>query len=183
LLAEIKPLGYTGSLTHLQRLLHRWRQAHFAAEAGALPLQTAIALESTVTQGISPIVAAALCIKPRGLLTPQQAVKVDMLKARCVDFAVMRHLAMRFRGILRSGEGDKLAAWLQGAHQSGIHGMRHFAITLRQDIAVVRNAASERGSNGQTDGQINLLNWGQRGTNLTSVRSPTGHIWRHRIHP
>ncbi|MGI4744849.1 MAG: hypothetical protein ACRYGI_20350 [Janthinobacterium lividum] len=30
LLAEIRPLGYTGSLTHLQRLLNTWRQAHFA---------------------------------------------------------------------------------------------------------------------------------------------------------
>ena len=29
---------------------------------------------------ISPIVAASLCIKPRGLLTPRQAAKVDALK-------------------------------------------------------------------------------------------------------
>jgi transposase len=151
LLAEIKPLGYTGSLTHLQRLLHRWRQARFAAEAGALPLQTVIALESTATQGISPIVAAALCIKPRGLLTPQQAAKVDMLKTRCVDFTVMRHLAVRFRGILRSGKADKLDAWLQDAHRSAIHGMRQFVMTVRQDIAGVRNAVCEQWSNGRPD--------------------------------
>jgi hypothetical protein len=29
--APIRPLGYTGSLTHLQRLLNGWRRAHFAA--------------------------------------------------------------------------------------------------------------------------------------------------------
>jgi hypothetical protein len=29
---------------------------------------------------VSPIVAAALCIKPRGLLAPRQAEKIDVLK-------------------------------------------------------------------------------------------------------
>ena len=51
---------------------------------------------------ISPIVAAALCIKPRGLLTDNQAAKVDALKSEWPEFAAMRRLAMRFRGILRS---------------------------------------------------------------------------------
>ena len=44
LLAEIKLLGYTGSFTHLQRLLCKWRQAHFAAMAGVPAQQAAIAL-------------------------------------------------------------------------------------------------------------------------------------------
>ena len=35
LLAKFRPLGYTGCLASLQRLLNRWRGAHFAAEAGA----------------------------------------------------------------------------------------------------------------------------------------------------
>jgi hypothetical protein len=64
LLAEIRPLGYTGSLTHLQRLLKTWRQPHFVAAAG-LPVPQAV-LEDTARQTVPPIVAAALCIKPRG---------------------------------------------------------------------------------------------------------------------
>jgi hypothetical protein len=60
-------------------------------------------LRLTIMRGVSPIVVAAFCIKPRGLLTQQQVARVDMLKTRFVDFAMMRHLAMRFRGILRSG--------------------------------------------------------------------------------
>ena len=36
---------------------------------------------------------------------------------------------------------------------SEIHGMRQFAITLRQDIAVVRTAISGPWNNGQTEGQ------------------------------
>jgi hypothetical protein len=50
----------------------------------------------------SPIVAAALCIKPSGLLTANQAAKVDALKRDWPEFAAMRRLAIRFRGALKS---------------------------------------------------------------------------------
>jgi hypothetical protein len=63
LLAEIRPLGYTGSLTHLQRLLNSWRRAHFAATVGT---PAPVALQDLVAPAAPSIVAAALCIKPRG---------------------------------------------------------------------------------------------------------------------
>lgn len=157
LLAEIRSLGCTGSLTHLQRLLNQWRRAYFAAEAGAPSLQTAVTVENTKTPVIAPIVAAMLCIKPRGLLTQQQEVPLDKLKAEHIEFATMRRLAMPFRGIMRRGNDESLDAWLHDALGSGIHGMRQFAITLRRDIAAVRNAICEPWSNGQTEGQINRL--------------------------
>lgn len=50
---------------------------------------------------ISPVVAPALCTKPRDVLTINQATKVDVLKQGPHEFATMRSLAMRFRGILR----------------------------------------------------------------------------------
>jgi hypothetical protein len=64
-------------------------------------------------RSISPIEAAALCIKPRGLLTPNQAAKVDALKKGWPEFATMRRLAMRFRGMLKSKNVGKLGAWLK----------------------------------------------------------------------
>jgi transposase len=176
LLAEIRSLGYTGSLTHLQRLLNRWRRAHFAAEAGAPALQNAVILENSMAPAVSPIVAAMLCIKPRRLLTQQQAAQVDRLKEESGEFATMRRHAMRFRGIMRRGEAERLDAWLQDALGSGIHGMRQFAITLRQDIAAVRNAICEPWSNGQTEGQINRLKtlkramYGRAGIDLLRAR-------------
>ena len=66
----------------------------------------------------------------------------------------MRHLAMRFRGLLRGGTVEKLDAWLQDARRSGIYGMQCFARALRQDIEAVRNAVLEPWSDGQTEGQI-----------------------------
>ena len=64
---------------------------------------------------------------------------------------------MRFRGLLKGSDTAPLDGWLNDAASSGIHGMRQFGATLRQDLAAVRNAISEPWSNGQTEGQINRL--------------------------
>jgi transposase len=92
-----------------------------------------------------------------GLYTEEQAAKVDMLKATSTEFASMRGLAMRFRGILKGADPSKLDPWLDDALSSRIHCMHQFAIKLRQDAAAVRNAITEVWSNGQVEGQINRL--------------------------
>jgi hypothetical protein len=180
LLPEIKRLGYAGSFSHLERLLCRWRAAGCS---GAADVSTLLALTEATEPSLastghlaSPIVAAALCVKPRGLLTTSQAAKVDALKAASPDFAAMRALAMRFRGILRGKDIRSFAAWLQDADRCGVYGMRRFVRTLRQDLDAVRNAITEPWSNGQTEGQINRLKtlkramYGRAGTELLRAR-------------
>jgi Transposase len=73
------------------------------------------------------------------------------------SFAAMRALAMRFRGMMRSGKMDGLDAWIRDAAGSGIYGMRVFARGLRKDLAAVQNALTTKWSNGQVEGQINRL--------------------------
>jgi hypothetical protein len=176
LLAEIRSLGYKGSLTHLQRLLNSWRKAHFAAAIGVPVPEATAALDEPAASTVPPIVAAALCIKPRGLLTDAQAEKVEKLKEESDEFATVRQLAMRFRGIFKGSDTESLDRWLSDATSSGIHGMRQFALTLRQDLAAVRNAISEPWSNGQTEGQINRLKtlkramYGRAGVELLRAR-------------
>ena len=82
---------------------------------------------------------------------------VDAFKASSSDFATMRAFAMRFRSLLRGGDVEKLDAWLHDAQHSTLYGIRRFAQTLTLDIAAVRNAITERWSNGQVEGQINRL--------------------------
>jgi transposase len=88
----------------------------------------------------------------------------------------MRHLAMRFRGLLRGGTAERLNIWLNDARKCGIYGIRRFAKTLRQDIEAVRNAELESWSSGQTEGQINRLKtlkramYGRGGVDLLGVR-------------
>jgi transposase len=107
---------------------------------------------------ISSIVAAALCVKPRGMLTESQQAKVAALKSSLHSFAAMTSaLAMRFRSMMRSGKMEGLDAWLRDAVGSGIYGMRAFARGLRRDSATVRNALTTKWSSGQVEGQINRL--------------------------
>ena len=85
----------------------------------------------------------------------------------------MRQLAMRFRGLLKGSDPEPLDEWLREAANSGIHGMRRFAATLRRDLAAVRNAISAPWSNGQTEGQINRLKTLKRSTHRPHSLSQT----------
>jgi hypothetical protein len=146
LLQKIRDQGYTGCYSRLAAFVAPWRQKTEmkptrSSPAGVLPLDPR-------TGGvISPIVAAALCIKPRGLLTSHQAEKVDILKQTLPIFACMRSLAMRFRALLRGSDPDVLDDWIRDAMVCGIHNMRKFAVKLRYDISAVRNAICEPWSN------------------------------------
>jgi transposase len=160
LLDEIRRRGYTGPFTHLARFLSPWRSGQPSLEGPeqeeAAPVRVRM-LDPMTGRVISPLTAAALCVKPRGQMTARQVLTVDALKAASPEFTAMRRLAMRFRGLLRGGTVDELDAWLIAARASGIYGMQRFARTIRQDVEAVRNAVLEPWSNGQTEGQINKL--------------------------
>ena len=176
LLLEIRDLGYTGSLSHLGRLLAGWHRAGRPVTVNAATTATPNLIDPLTGHLVSPIVAAALCVKPRGLLTDAQAAKVDAFKTISPAFATMRALAMRFRGILRGGDVEKLSVWLHDADRSTLYGIRRFVHTLRQDLAAVGNAITETWSNGQTEGQINRLKtlkramYGRAGVDLLRAR-------------
>jgi transposase len=91
------------------------------------------------------------------VLTESQQAKVAVLKSSLPSFAVMRALAMRFRGVMRSGKADGLDAWIRDAVGSGIYDMRVFARGLRKDLAAVRNSLTTKWSSSQVEGQINRL--------------------------
>jgi hypothetical protein len=154
LFTEIKGLGYTGCYTHLARLLAPWRskRGDKGGETGRQPHPPSTPLPRDPTTGrpLSPLTAAALCIKPHTLLSASQA-------AGSVEFAVIRQFAMRFRGILRSKNVDALGRWLRDAHDCRIYAMQRFARMLQSDLDAVTNALTLPWSNGQTEGQISQL--------------------------
>ena len=187
LLLEIQRHGYQGSRAHLERLLARWRAANKSRPVVPLKVMADFSelLDPATGHLISPITAAALCMKPRSLLTERQAEKIEALKKASADFTSVRRLAMSFRGLLRSGDTNKLTAWIHQARQCGIYAMQRFARTLQQDLDAVRNAMTEHWSNGQTEGQINRLKtlkramYGRAGVELIRARMlplrPTAH--------
>lgn len=168
----------------MARFVAPWRKAsskrddidqRFSDEGAAAPPRVR-ALDPMTGRQISPVVAAVLCVKPRGKMTERQLANVEVLKETCSDFRTMRHLAMRLRGLLRGGTIEELDKWLTDARSSNIHGVRRFARTVRQDKGAVSNAVLERWSNGQTEGQINRLKtlkramYGRAGVDLLRAR-------------
>lgn len=89
---------------------------------------------------------------------------------------MMRSLAMRFKGILRSGQADPLDAWIDSAIETNLIPIMRFARTLHRDIKAVRNAIELPWSNGQAEGQINRLKtlkramYGRAGAELLRAR-------------
>jgi len=95
LLGEINAMGYTGSRATFYRLLALWKHRdrpgpNSSSGAQELPSSIPEPIDPATGHLISPIVAAALCIKPRGVLTRRQAVKVAVLKAASDDFVRMQ---------------------------------------------------------------------------------------------
>ena len=178
LFVELKRLGYTGCYTHLARFVAAWRRRHECPGTGDAKRRhgslVALPRDPTTGRPISPLTAAALCIKPRPLLTARQSATVHALKAASPEFATMRQLAMGFRGILRGGDIKKLDGWLDDARRSGIYGMQRRR--LKRDRDAVRNALATRWTNGQTEGQINRLKmlkramYGRAGPELLRAR-------------
>jgi transposase len=179
LLAEIRNRGYTGSFSHLARFLAPWRRRRpppDAAEQEELAPVLVQTIDPMTGRVISPLTAAALCVKPRGQMTARQIANLDALKSASTEFGAMRRLAMRFQGLLRGGTPKRLDSWLIDARASGIYAMQRFAKTIRQDLEAVRNAVLEPWSNGQTEGQINKLKtlkramYGRAGLELLRAR-------------
>jgi hypothetical protein len=179
LFAEIRHRGYTGSFSHLARFLAPWRSGEPPLEGDEQEEPAPVRvrpLDPMTGRVISPLTAAALCVKSRGQMTARQVANVDALKAASAEFTAMRRLAMRFRGLLLGGTAEGLDAWLIDARASGIYAMQRFAKTIRQDLEAVRNAMSEPWSDGQTEGQINKLKtlkramYGRAGVELLRAR-------------
>ncbi len=59
--------------------------------------------------------------------------------------------------IIKRKDEDELTFWLNRAQNSQVKEMRGFAFGVTKDEAAVRQAVTNRWSNGQTEGQVNRL--------------------------
>jgi transposase len=178
---DIKLRGYTGSLSNLERLLGTWRRAEKPTNDEKLVAKVEIAgpvRDPDTGHAISPVIAAALCMKPRGQLSIRQAKKVGALKCGSHAFVTMRNLAVRFKGILRTRNVKALDAWIDDAIETDLVPILRFARILRRDIDAVYNAIELPWSNGQVEGQVNRLKtikramYGRAGHELLRARMP-----------
>lgn len=159
LLVEIRKLGYVGSYTSLTRFLQPWRKEKGAArrmEIVATPPTEGNHSAASVMRAVSAQEAAAALSKPKSMLNGRQSKIVEFLK-RTPDFAVMRHLILSFRSILRHGTRSRLRRWIEKAEAAGIPAISRFVRQLKRDREAVENAVEHRWSNGPVEGHINRL--------------------------
>jgi transposase len=159
LMAELRPLGYTGCFSGLAKFVSPWRRREQAPPLSE-NARTSPQDNPTVEPGgrfTSSLIAASLLFKPRPHLTPAQAHKVDTFKQVCPNFALMRSMVMEFRNIVRHGRTEALEGWLRKARDSDIYSFGRFAKTLGRDLDAVQNALREPFSNGPVEGHINRL--------------------------
>lgn len=178
LFSDVRNRGYTGSRRNLERLLKTWRNSEVSkVSTAAIEISMSEPVRDPDTgHKISADIAAALCMKPRGKLSERQARKVDALKEGCPAFATMRHLAMRFGGLMRGKDPGALEQWIDDAIDTDLAEMLRFAKALHRDIDAVKNAIALPWSNGQAEGQINRLKtlkramYGRAGPDLMRAR-------------
>lgn len=76
---------------------------------------------------IPPVIAPALCIKPRKILTTGRARKVYVLKDGSNVFCTKCSLAMRFKGVLCGAHSEPLEQWMGDAVETGLVSIFRFA--------------------------------------------------------
>ena len=170
LLAALKERGYQGSRATLFRYLAPWRQEQRSLnppndrccdEKHNYELELSASLgpliDPVTGNSIPPQIAAALCMKPTRMLTPRQRIKVEAMKEAAPEFAVMRSLALRLRGMLRGKDPEKLRPWIKDVNATGLNRMMAFATKLLRDEKAVETAIRNKWSYGQTEGQVNRL--------------------------
>ena len=140
LFEEIQQSGSQGSRSNMERLLGKWRGADHAARTPiAMPVPTVSpaittslplrALDPAAGSAISPIVGAALCIKPRGLLTARQAAEVVSPEERFTRFCRHARAGDAISGRSSSAEDICKAAQQMARRRSAIGNLRN--ATLR----------------------------------------------------
>jgi len=146
---EIQAQGYQGSRSSVYRALKRFQPEH--GQHIGTPATRA------KRYALSPRQGMWLLVRAEADLTEHERAARVVLEAASADITTGTSLAQRFQDMLRQRDVDALEPWLQDATTSGIAEFKHFAASLRRDVAAVRAALELPWSNGQLEAQVNRL--------------------------
>ena len=136
---ELETYGYGGSRSSVSMFVAQLRRDTApAAPAGMLPLDVLpLLLTPTTTAAETDLLAAIAQAHP--------------------DLATLMTLSREWLAIVRTRTADQLDSWLDRASACSLRPVYHFAVSVKKDLAAVRNGCSLMWSNGQTEGQVNRL--------------------------
>ena len=152
--AELRALGYRGSVRSVQRHVVSWggerrsrRQRRTSSSAPSPP----------TAKAPSPTLARWWLILRSEELSGDQRRFVDDLLSRSDAVRSARDLVVDFGRVLRGRDVVALRPWLDAAGACPQSELRELAAGVRRDMRTVEAAITEPWSNGPTEGQVNKL--------------------------
>lgn len=152
--AELRTLGYRGSVRSVQRHVASWGGER---RAGRQRRSTSPAPSPPTAKAPSPTVARWWLILRSEELSGDQRRFVDDLVSRSDAVRSARELVVEFGRVLRGRDIGALRPWLDVAGRCSHGELRELAAGLRRDMRAVEAAITEPWSNGPTEGQVNKL--------------------------
>ena len=122
--------------------------------------QRAELLEERLQRAPSATLLSFILLREADSLNEDEAWVLKQVRAASPEAAQAHELAQRFMTMVRKvgKEGDEqLHDWILQVKQSNLVELQNFALGLGRDQAAVENALTMEYSNGQVEGQVNLL--------------------------
>jgi len=150
---EIQEQGFAYSVTNVSRFLaHLRREGKPPHPVGTTP--------GTAISGIQVPTArrvAFLMIARRTELGEEDRAYLERLQAHDAVVEQVYQVVQDFMQMLRGRQGERLDAWIEQAHDSGIDELRRFAAGLLTDHTAVQAGLTHVWSNGAVEGHVNRL--------------------------
>ena len=150
---EIKEQGYKGSDVTVRRLTYQWKPS---INQHIQFIKTAPPKLPSVRQLVW------LLLKSEEKLTAEEKDFKQKILENSDEIRQGLGLLNKFRTMIREKQVDQYEEWHKEAGNKSLTEFENFARGLRRDNEAVKNALSEKWSNGQVEGQVNRLKFIKR---------------------
>ncbi len=151
---ELRERGFTGSYTSVAISVAPWRGEHYRHQGQVKTRRS----RSFPTDGAyTPRQVCWLLLRSGDTLTDEEHAYLRRLHAVRPQIAQVTAFVEQFAAVLREHDVDGLYTWLRDAEESGIPELQAITRGVWLDRSAVEAAVALRGSNGQTEGQVNRL--------------------------
>ncbi len=147
LCAEIRALGYQGSLRTVRGYLRPFRATHTAPTTARPPKVRRI---------------AGWLLRHPNQLDADEHIKLKEVRAACPHLDALADHITAFAEMLTGRHGDRLDAWIAAVEADDLPHLHSFAAGLKRDHAAVTAGLTLRHSSGPVEGNVNrIILWNQ----------------------
>ena len=150
---EIKEQGYRGSDVTVRRLTYQWKPS---------TIQNIQFIKNAPPKLPSVKQMVWILLKAGERLSEEEKELRQKVLANSNEIKQGLGLLNKFRAMVREKKSGNYEEWLKEAENKALKEYENFAKGLKRDNEAVKNALSEKWSNGQVEGQVNRLKFIKR---------------------